>query len=429
MKRIFIIWCDGSYLEDQDKFRMSGIFRDVYLLSRPEECVYDYFVKTRLDGDRRQADVEISLTCLNNSIPVHVSIEDDRHNVLCDASAEACGSITLTLHDITLWSAEDPYLYTLVIETEQEVITDRLGLREVAVRDGIFYFNGEKIKLYGVNRHDSDPVTGFAISLEQMHRDLRLMKEHNINAIRTSHYPNAPQFYQLCDQYGFYVMDEADNESHGTFSAYQQERGAENAWIADNPAFIEPTLDRVRKCVIRDKNRPCVFGWSMGNECAYGCTFEEALRWARAYDDTRILHYESAWHVPEGTTHDYSCIDLFSRMYLPLADIHAYFAAPDTGDSDHRYDAAAKGRCCCASTAMPWETGRAISKTTSRSSSSTRAPAAVWCGSGATTRYTKGAADLAGKSIYTAATTGNIRTSATSAWTAWSIPTADRTPA
>ena len=110
------------------------------------------------------------------------------------------GSITLTLHDITLWSAEDPYLYTLVIETEQEVITDRLGLREVAVRDGIFYFNGEKIKLYGVNRHDSDPVTGFAISLEQMHRDLRLMKEHNINAIRTSHYPNAPQFYQLCDQ-------------------------------------------------------------------------------------------------------------------------------------------------------------------------------------------------------------------------------------
>lgn len=335
-------WCDGSYLEDQDKFRMSGIFRDVYLLSRPEEFVYDYFVKTRLDRDHRQADVEISLTCLNNSIPVHVSIEDDRHNVLCDASAEASGSITLALHDITLWSAENPYLYTLVIETKQEVITDRLGLREVAVRDGIFYFNGEKIKLYGVNRHDSDPVTGFAISLEQMHRDLRLMKEHNVNAIRTSHYPNAPQFYQLCDQYGFYVMDEADNESHGTLSAYHQEWGAENAWIADNPAFIESTLDRVRKCVIRDKNRPCVFGWSMGNECAYGCTFEEALRWARAYDDTRILHYEGAWHVPEGTTHDYSCIDLYSRMYLQLADIHAYFAAPDTGDSDHRYDAAAK---------------------------------------------------------------------------------------
>ncbi len=339
-------WCDGSYLEDQDKFRMSGIFRDVYLLSRPEACVYDYFVKTRLDWTVMQAEVEISLSSLSSAIPMHVSIEDADGNLLCEdnAIAECDGTsrILLPLKDITLWNAENPYLYTLVIETAQEVITDRLGLREVAVRNGVFFFNGEKIKLYGVNRHDSDPVTGFAISLEQMHRDLRLMKEHNINAIRTSHYPNAPQFYQLCDQYGFYVMDEADNESHGTLSAYHQEWGAENAWIADNPSFIESTLDRVRKCVIRDKNRPCVFSWSMGNECAYGCTFETALRWARAYDDTRILHYEGAWHVPKDTVHDYSCIDLYSRMYLPSADIHAYFAAPDTGDSDHRYNAAAK---------------------------------------------------------------------------------------
>jgi len=337
-------WCDGSYLEDQDKFRMSGIFRDVYLLNRPQECIYDYFVKTYPNQNTMQAEVEISLTCLDCTVSAHVSIEDVERNVLCEGTV-ACadtGHITLTLSDITLWNAENPYLYTLIIKTPQEVITDRVGLREVAIRDGVFFFNGEKIKLYGVNRHDSDPVTGFTISLAQMHRDLHLMKEHNVNAIRTSHYPNAPQFYQLCDQYGFYVLDEADNESHGTFSAYHQEWGAENAWIADNPAFIESTVDRVRKCVIRDKNRPCVFGWSMGNECAYGCTFEEALRWARSYDDTRILHYEGAWHVPKDSTHDYSCIDLYSRMYLPLDDIRAYFAAPDTGDSDHRYDVAAK---------------------------------------------------------------------------------------
>lgn len=333
-------WCDGSYLEDQDKFRMSGIFRDVYLLRRPQQCIYDYFVKTRLDREAMQAKVEVSFTCLDRAIPAHISIEDDRGNLLAEGSGS--GSVTLTLDNITLWNAESPYLYTLVIETPQEVITDRLGLREVAVQNGILFFNGEKIKLYGVNRHDSDPVTGFVISLEQMHRDLRLMKEHNVNAIRTSHYPNAPQFYQLCDQYGFYVLDEADNESHGTLSAYHQEWGMENTWIADNPAFAEATLDRVRKCVIRDKNRPCVFGWSMGNECAYGCTFEEALRWTRSYDDTRLLHYEGAWHVPKDTVHDYSCIDFYSRMYLPSADIHAYFAAPDTNDSAHRYDSAAK---------------------------------------------------------------------------------------
>lgn len=333
-------WCDGSYLEDQDKFRMSGIFRDVYLLSRPQDCVYDYFVKTHLHRETKQATIEIDFSYLDNALLVHAAIESADGRVLSEG--DAIGHIVLPLEDIHLWTAETPYLYTLVLETKGEVITERLGLREISICQGVFLFNGEKIKLYGVNRHDSDPVTGFTISLAQMHRDLRLMKEHNVNSIRTSHYPNAPQFYQLCDQYGFYILDEADNESHGTHHAYQQEWGAENRWIADNPNFIEATLDRVKKCVIRDKNRPCVFGWSMGNECAYGCTFEKALSWTKAYDTTRITHYEGAWHFPKGKTYDFSCIDLYSRMYLPTADIHAYFATSQEKDSDHCYDAASK---------------------------------------------------------------------------------------
>ncbi len=335
-------WCDGSYMEDQDKFRMSGIFRDVYLLNRPQECVYDYFLKTRLSEDRGEASVEITFSYLDQELPVRVSVEDAEGRTV--AEAEGGSSLQLKVPGAKLWSAETPYLYTVVIETEQEVITERMGLREVCVRDAVLYFNGQNIKLHGVNRHDSDPVTGFTISLEQMHRDLSLMKEHNVNSIRTSHYPNAPQFYQLCDQYGFYVMDEADNESHGAEVAYKQEWGRNNEWLADNPLYTPATVDRTMRCVMRDKNRPCVFSWSMGNEAAYGCTFEEALRQTKFYDDTRVTHYENAYNVPQSkkNDYDYSCIDLYSRMYLAPRDYHSYFSVTEERDSDHRYDAPAK---------------------------------------------------------------------------------------
>ncbi len=335
-------WCDGSYMEDQDKFRMSGIFRDVYLLNRPQECVYDYFIKTRLNPEQDEATVEIIFSYMDQEIPIHVSIEDASGKPV--AEADGGSSMKLKVPDAKLWSAEIPYLYTVIIETEKEVITERMGLREVAVRDAVLYFNNQKIKLHGVNRHDSDPVTGFTISLEQMHRDLTLMKEHNVNAIRTSHYPNAPQFYQLCDQYGFYVMDEADNESHGAEVAYKQEWGRNNEWIADNPEYIPATVDRTMKCVMRDKNRPCVFSWSMGNEAAYGCTFEEALRQTKLYDDTRVTHYENAYNVPQSkkNDYDYSCVDLYSRMYLAPNDFHEYFSVTEERDSNHRYDVPSK---------------------------------------------------------------------------------------
>ena len=322
-------WCDGSYLEDQDKFRMTGIFRDVYLLKRPADSIFDYFITTSLEG--KQAHIKAGITFLGKEIPLKAMIYDSYGNLVTghEGCAEA-GTVHMIIEDPELWNAERPYLYTVVMECGNEVIVDRLGIRDIAVTDGVVYFNGEKIKFHGVNRHDSDPVTGFVISLEQMKKDLRVMKEHNVNAIRTSHYPDGPQFYQLCDEYGFYVIDEADNESHGTSSIYLEDDSLEavcNRWnraIADNAEFTQATVDRAQLLVERDKNRPSVVIWSMGNECAYGCTFEAALSWTKAFDPSRLTHYESARYRDRSRDYDFSNLDLYSRMYPKLEEIHEY---------------------------------------------------------------------------------------------------------
>ncbi len=322
-------WCDGSYLEDQDKFRMTGIFRDVYVLKRPEEGVFDYFLTAGTEGN--QAHIQADVTFFGKEVPLKVLVYDTDGELAAGWEGNVQdGRFFLTIKNPVLWNAEQPYLYTVVLECGNEVIVDRLGIREICVRDGVVYFNGEKIKFHGVNRHDSDPVTGFVISPEQMKKDLRLMKEHNVNAIRTSHYPNAPQFYQLCDEYGFYVIDEADNESHGTGYIYMENRTAEiwrdrwNRAIADNPEFTEATVDRAKRLVERDKNRSSVVIWSMGNECAYGCTFEAALAWTKAFDPTRLTHYEGARYRAAEKTYDFSKLDLYSRMYPSLEEIHEY---------------------------------------------------------------------------------------------------------
>ncbi|HBN55820.1 MAG TPA: beta-galactosidase [Lachnospiraceae bacterium] len=335
-------WCDGSYLEDQDKFRMSGIFRDVYLLKRPCQGIFDYYVKTMIHEET--TDVSVRFRFFGDVLPVHTEIYDREKNLIAEGEALSgdCQSdiyrseVRLRIEKPYLWNAEAPYLYTIVYTCGGEVITDRLGIRNICIKDQSVLVNGRKVKFHGVNRHDSDPVTGFVISLDQMKKDLLLMKQHNINAIRTSHYPNAPQFYQLCDQYGFFVIDEADNESHGADHPYLQDGSDENRhlqWnrlIADNPEFTEATLDRVRRCVHRDKNRPCVVMWSMGNECAYGCTFETALAWTKGFDPDRLTHYESARYTAKDRKYDYSNLDLHSRMYPAPEEIHDYFAAaPD----------------------------------------------------------------------------------------------------
>ena len=331
---LVIKWCDGSYLEDQDKFRMSGIFRDVYILKRPEKVLFDYFIKTKHTG--RTAEVSVDLTYLSEQIPTRISLFEKTGRCIESKVIKDSKSIEFTISDPHLWYPEDPYLYTIIFETENEVITDCIGVREIHIEDKKVIFNGQPIVFKGVNRHDSDPETGFVISIEQMKKDMEMMKLHNFNAIRSSHYPNAPQFYQLCDEYGFLVVDEADNESHGPCEVYYADDSFENKsahWneaIADNEEFIEATVDRVKLMVEREKNRPCIVIWSMGNECAYGCTFEEALKWTKEFDDTRLTHFESARYHSKKRKYDFSNLDLFSRMYPPFNEIEEYLGSnPD----------------------------------------------------------------------------------------------------
>ena len=320
-------WCDGSYLEDQDKFRMSGIFRDVYILKRPKQAISDYHIKTRIEDMLAKVEIEMKFYFPLN---VKISIEDRNGAVVALGSIAEEGTAVLEIASPELWNTENPYLYKLILETENEVIVDHIALRKIEIKDQVIYLNGQKIKFRGVNRHDSDPVTGFTINLEQITTDLTLMKQHNFNAIRSSHYPNAPFFYEMCDKYGFMVIDEADIEAHGPFMIYRKEDTDYNRFkrwnekIADDPVWEEAIVDRVKLMVERDKNRFCIVMWSMGNESAYGCNFEKALEWTKNYDPDRITQYESARYRNYDETYDYSNLDVYSRMYPALSEIQEY---------------------------------------------------------------------------------------------------------
>lgn len=429
-------WCDGSYQEDQDKFRMSGIFRDVYLLDRPEDAIRDYFAHTAiwrnvdpglLEGgltdaeydaspvDHATVDVDFAfyddvdvpvtvqlfdadgeLVAETQAAPIdlaaagatsdpdddsdagleegvvesvdevadisdeptdaesamHIAIETGTASPMAVDTDTAAGDSAflptahaqLIVEDPHLWTAETPYLYTIVYTTANETITDHVGIREISVDGNVVKVNGKPIKIHGVNRHDSDPVTGPVISEAQIMRDLTLMKEHNVNAIRTSHYPNAPHFYDLYDRLGFYVIGEADDESHGTDEVIAEDTSWDaisERWprlIADNPAFIAPTVDRVQRCVERDKNHASIIIWSMGNECAYGCTFEAALAWTHAFDPSRLTHYESARYVTNDREYDFSHLDIHSRMYPSIEDIDQYFSEEGPRTPDGKRD-------------------------------------------------------------------------------------------
>lgn len=320
-------WCDGSYLEDQDKFRMSGIFRDVYILKRPKQAISDYHIKTRIEDMLAKVEIEMKFY---SPLNVKISIEDRNGAVVALGSIAEEGTAVLEIASPELWNTENPYLYKLILETENEVIVDHIALRKIEIKDQVIYLNGQKIKFRGVNRHDSDPVTGFTINPEQITTDLTLMKQHNFNAIRSSHYPNAPFFYEMCDKYGFMVIDEADIEAHGPFMIYRKEDTDYNRFkrwnekIADDPVWEEAIVDRVKLMVERDKNRFCIVMWSMGNESAYGCNFEKALEWTKNFDPDRITQYESARYRNYDETYDYSDLDVYSRMYPALSEIQEY---------------------------------------------------------------------------------------------------------
>ncbi len=305
---VVLKWCSGSYLEDQDKLRMSGIFRDVYLLRRPGSHIRDYFIKTFL-RDGGKAEISVKPDFAGEPQTIRATLYDAEGKFL--QKAEGSGTIHFLLANPNLWTAEAPYLYQIILEAEGEAIAEKVGVREISVQNAVLCLNGKPIKLKGVNRHDSDPVAGYAVTREMMEKDLRMMKQANINAIRTSHYPNAPIFPQLCDEYGFYLIAESDAESHGCIDQYPTDY-ANYGQLSDDPQYAASVLDRVHRNVERDKNRPSVLLWSLGNESGLGRNFIAAAKWAFDRDSTRLIHYESASRYPE---RDASCLGVESEMY------------------------------------------------------------------------------------------------------------------
>jgi beta-galactosidase len=316
-------WCDGTYLEDQDLWRFSGIFRDVYLLSRERAHIRDVFNRQELSADfnRAKLNVEIETT---GSLEITVELQDTYGQVVDTkkSTVDGSGAIVLEINQPTLWHAEQPTLYELYIYSGNEVLRFKVGFKRVEIRDGVFLINEQVVKLKGVNRHDSHPELGQTIPVNHMIKDLKLMKQHNINTIRTSHYPNDPRFLELCDEYGFYVIDEADLECHGLGSAGHWAEGAFHK-LSEDPTWKAAFLDRAIRMVERDKNRASIIIWSLGNESGYGENHIAMAEWIRQRDSSRLVHYEGAAPRYNGSL-NVECLDMESRMYSSVEEIEEY---------------------------------------------------------------------------------------------------------
>ncbi|MBN2292293.1 MAG: beta-galactosidase, partial [Pirellulales bacterium] len=343
-------WSDGSYLEDQDFWRLSGIFRDVYLLATPSVHVADFWARTDLDDRYEDATLKLNIQLANQSkkqtrASVEVVLLEETRQANPSNAAGPLTQITTRpvakpwtrqvdikpgetvsvnleekITNPEKWTAEAPNLYALLIVVKDdqgkviEVIPSRIGFREVAIADGQLLVNGKPVILKGVNRHEHDPVTGHTVSRESMIRDIRLMKQSNINAVRTSHYPNVPLWYELCDRFGLYVTDEANIESHGM--GY----GAKS--LAKDPEWKEAHLDRTQRMVERDKNHPSVIIWSLGNEAGDGVNFTATSNWIRRRDPSRPVHYERALKGPN--------TDIICPMYARPGKLLEFAKKPQT---------------------------------------------------------------------------------------------------
>ncbi|WP_152081796.1 beta-galactosidase subunit alpha [Enterobacter oligotrophicus] len=319
-------WADSTYIEDQDMWWTAGIFRDVYLVGKNPAHVRDFTVKTTFKEDYRDATLFCQLELENLSTqPAKVSLEyalydgafmlhqGKTDSLVLNRSGETGFSIEVSQPQ--QWSSESPYLYHLVmtLKNEQgeilEVIPQRVGFRDIRVREGLFYVNNHYLKLHGVNRHDNDHLKGRAVGMDRVERDLILMKQHNINSVRTAHYPNDPRFYELCDIYGLFVMAETDVESHGFANVGDLSR------ITDDPTWEHVYVERIERHIHAQKNHPSIIIWSLGNESGYGCNIRAMARAAKALDDTRLLHYEE--------DRDAEVVDIISTMYtrVPLMNL------------------------------------------------------------------------------------------------------------
>ncbi len=296
-------WCISTYLECQDKFRFSGIFRNVYMLTRPENHITDYKIETTFDGD------DGILTFINES-PISIKIALENNEIIVPANMKS----EIVVPNVKRWTAETPNLYTLELYANGEKIIESVGFRQISIEGKVFKINGEAIKLKGVNRHDFNCETAATVSLEELARDIHLMKELNVNAVRTSHYPNSPEFYMLCDTFGIYVMDEADLEMHGACS--RDGRYDIPLWeeYAENDFFTPGITDRHTALVERDKNRPSVIIWSLGNESSFGKAFFEGANYIKNRDKTRPVHYEGLQNADPKYYYT-ELVDMVSMMY------------------------------------------------------------------------------------------------------------------
>ena len=338
---VVLKWCDGSYIEDQDKFRFSGIFREVYLLARDPVHVTDIDVRTYLTDDFSKADAKISVKT-NGATEVSYRLESPDGCVLGEGKcpADGTGEFALSVDAPSLWSDELPTLYKLFLTCGTEHICLFVGFRDVRIVNRVVLINGKKVKARGVNRHDSHPHLGYAAPMDHMIADLVLLKQHNVNMIRASHYPNDPRFLTLCDKYGFYMVNEADYETHGAQGIRDWD------YFTNNPEWREAYLDRVERMYERDKNHPSIIIWSLGNESGVGENQVYGSDYLRARDPRNLIHCEDINRRQAGvyrgrvierakTPEEWNSpvIDIDSRMYLALDDIidtynHKYLKNP-----------------------------------------------------------------------------------------------------
>ncbi len=301
-------WCCGSYIEDQDQFRFNGIFRDVYLLSRPKGHIFDIDIRTVGEKIVCYADRDCTVTLLDGGELIGIAM-------LSGGTAE------FDIQNPTLWNAEQPYLYTVKFEAAGEVITRKIGFRTVKVSSEYeILINDTPVKLRGVNRHDTDPKKGWYMTDGDILRDLELMKELNINTVRTAHYPPTPKFLDFCDELGFYVILETDNEAHGVLRRYPnvdyRYDSESTDWPGTNPDWKKEHIERIQRAYERDKIHSSIIMWSMGNESGYGENHKAMMRWVKQRDDTRLVHYEGESYAGET-----ELSDVFSVMYPSVEGI------------------------------------------------------------------------------------------------------------